>query len=195
MNLGVLASHGGTTLQSLIDAFARGRIPGRVSVVVSNNGDSGALVKARQAGVQAVHLSSRTHPDPATLDAAIQEVLVAADVDVVCLAGYIASPDPERRTASLTFLPRNVRRTSLNSYFRNSLVRQKRTTTTAATNRPTTSTLTSTWDVSNVKAQAESRFTGLTDYHYEPYKSPKQQRNTADQILPIPRPVRRHRVA
>jgi len=53
MNLGVLASHEGTTLQSLIDAFARGRIPGRVSVVVSNNGDSGALVKARQAGVQA----------------------------------------------------------------------------------------------------------------------------------------------
>ena len=79
MNLGVLASHEGTTLQSLIDAFARGRIPGRVSVVVSNNGDSGALVKARQAGVQAVHLSSRTHRDPATLDAAIREVLVAAE--------------------------------------------------------------------------------------------------------------------
>jgi folate-dependent phosphoribosylglycinamide formyltransferase PurN len=73
MNLGVLASHEGTTLQSLLDAFAGGRIPGRVSVVVSNNGDSGALVKARQAGVQAVHLSSRTHRDPATLDAAIRD--------------------------------------------------------------------------------------------------------------------------
>ena len=89
MNLGVLASHEGTTLQSLLDAFASGRIPGRVSVVVSNNGGSGALVKARQAGVQAVHLSSKTHPDPATLDAAIREALVAADVDVVFLAGYM----------------------------------------------------------------------------------------------------------
>src|SRR6476469_7788644 len=69
MNLGVLASHEGTTLQRLLDAFADRRIPGRVSVVVSNNGDSGALVKARQAGVQAVHLSSRTHRDPATLEA------------------------------------------------------------------------------------------------------------------------------
>jgi hypothetical protein len=94
MNLGVLASHEGTTLQSLIDAFARGRIPGRVSVVVSNNGDSGALVKARQAGVQAVHLSSRTHPDPATLDAAIREVLVAANVDVIFLAGYMKKLGP-----------------------------------------------------------------------------------------------------
>jgi phosphoribosylglycinamide formyltransferase-1 len=96
MNLGVLASHEGTTLQSLFDAFAGGRIPGRVSVVVSNNGDSGALVKAREAGVQAVHLSSRTHGDPATLDAAIRDVLVAAAVDVVFLAGYMKKLGPLR---------------------------------------------------------------------------------------------------
>lgn len=89
MNLGVLASHEGTTPQSLLDAFAGGRIPWRVSVVVSNNGDSGALAKARQAGVQAVHLSSRTHRDPVTLDAAIRDVLVAAAVDIVFLAGYM----------------------------------------------------------------------------------------------------------
>src|SRR6476660_10227804 len=89
MNLGVLASHEGTTLQSLLDAFADRRIPGRVSVVVSNNGDSGALVKARQAGVQAVHLSSRTHRDQATLYAAIRDVLVMAAVDIVFLAGYM----------------------------------------------------------------------------------------------------------
>ena len=94
MNLGVLASHEGTTLQRLLDAFADRRIPGRVSVVVSNNGDSGALVKARQAGVQAVHLSSRTHRDPATLDAAIRDVLVAAAVDVVFLAGYMKKLGP-----------------------------------------------------------------------------------------------------
>src|SRR5262245_48074700 len=43
MNVGVLASHEGTTLQSLLDACAGGRIQGRVAVVVSNNGDSGAL--------------------------------------------------------------------------------------------------------------------------------------------------------
>ena len=94
MNLGVLASHEGTTLQSLLDAFAGGRIPGRVSLVVSNNGDSGALAKARHAGVQAVHLSSSTHPDPATLDAAIVDVLVAAGVDVVFLAGYMKKLGP-----------------------------------------------------------------------------------------------------
>jgi phosphoribosylglycinamide formyltransferase 1 len=94
MNVGVLASHEGTTLESLLDAFSVGRIQGRVAVVVSNNGDSGALRRARQAGVQAVHLSSKTHEDPTALDAAIRGVLVAADVDVVFLAGYMKKLGP-----------------------------------------------------------------------------------------------------
>jgi phosphoribosylglycinamide formyltransferase 1 len=94
MNLGVLASHEGTTLQSLFDAFADGRIPGRVSVVVSNNSDAGALRRARQAGIQAVHLSLKTHENPAALDAAIRSVLVAADVDLVFLAGYVKKIGP-----------------------------------------------------------------------------------------------------
>jgi phosphoribosylglycinamide formyltransferase-1 len=94
MNIAVLASHEGTTLQSLLDAVADGRIEGRVAVVVSNNGHSGALRRARQAGVQAVHLSSRTHEDPAALDAAIREVLVTARVDLVFLAGYMKRLGP-----------------------------------------------------------------------------------------------------
>jgi len=94
MNVGVLASHEGTTLQSLLDGCSDGRIQGRVAVVVSNNGDSGALRRARGAGVQAVHLSSKTHQDPAALDAAIRGVLVAADVDVVFLAGYLKRLGP-----------------------------------------------------------------------------------------------------
>lgn len=94
MNLGVLASHEGTTLQSLLDACASGRIQGRVAVVVSNNSDAGAMRRARRAGVQAVHLSSKTHEDPAALDAAIRNVLIAADVDVVFLAGYMKKLGP-----------------------------------------------------------------------------------------------------
>ncbi len=94
MTVGVLASHEGTTLQSLLDACADGRVQGRVSVVVSNNSDAGALRRARQAGAQAVHLSSRTHADPTALDAAIRDVLRAADVDLVFLAGYMKKLGP-----------------------------------------------------------------------------------------------------
>lgn len=94
MNIGVLASHEGTTLQSVLDACAGGRIPARVAIVVSNNGNSGALRRAREAGVPAVHLSSKTHQDPDALDEAIRGALAEADVDVVFLAGYMKKLGP-----------------------------------------------------------------------------------------------------
>jgi phosphoribosylglycinamide formyltransferase-1 len=89
MNIGVLASHEGTTLQAVLDACAAGRIAARVSVVISNNADSGALRRARAAGVAAVHLSSRTHPQPSELDEAIRAVLVTNACELVLLAGYM----------------------------------------------------------------------------------------------------------
>jgi len=50
LNIGVLASHEGTTLQCVLDACAAGRIQGKVVVVISNNGNSGALSRAKAAG-------------------------------------------------------------------------------------------------------------------------------------------------
>jgi len=52
MKIGVLASHEGTTLQSLLDGCASGHIGGDVVIVVSNNGDAGALARARTAASQ-----------------------------------------------------------------------------------------------------------------------------------------------
>lgn len=94
MNFGVLASHEGTTLQSVLDACAAGRIPGRVSVVISNNGKAGALLRARASGVPAHHLSSKTHEQPVALDTAIRDALVAARVDLVFLGGYMKKLGP-----------------------------------------------------------------------------------------------------
>jgi len=94
MNIGVLASHEGTTLQEILDACADGRISARISVVVSNNSGSGALVRARRAGVQALHLSSLTHPDPIQLDAAIRDALIVAKVDLIFLGGYMRKVGP-----------------------------------------------------------------------------------------------------
>jgi len=94
MRLGILASHEGTTLQAVLDAVADGRLPARVAVVVSNNRESGALHRARAAGVPAVHLSSVTHPDPDELDRAIVTTLTNARADAVLLAGYMKKLGP-----------------------------------------------------------------------------------------------------
>ena len=94
MNIGVLASHEGTTLQSVLDACAEGRIAARVTLVVSNNSGSGAVRRARHAGVTVAHLSSTTHPDPGALDLAVRNALTAAAVDLVLLAGYMKKLGP-----------------------------------------------------------------------------------------------------
>lgn len=87
--IGVLASHEGTTLQAILDACAARAIPAQVVVVISNNGGSGALRRARAVGAEALHLSSKTHPEPGALDSAIVAALKARDVEVVMLAGYM----------------------------------------------------------------------------------------------------------
>ena len=99
LRIGVLASHEGTTLQSIIDACAQGRIDGRVVAVISNNSGSGALRRAASAGIETFHLSSVTHPDGDSLDAAICCSLQRAAADVVFLAGYMKRLGPRTLTA------------------------------------------------------------------------------------------------
>jgi phosphoribosylglycinamide formyltransferase-1 len=94
MRLGILASHEGTTLQAVLDGVANGSLPACVAVVISNNGQSGALRRSRAAGLLAVHLSSVTHPDPKQLEWAIVNTLADACVDVVLLAGYMKKLGP-----------------------------------------------------------------------------------------------------
>lgn len=89
LKLGFLASHGGTNMQAIIDACKEGRLQAEPRVVIGNNSRSGALERARGEDIPACHLSRRTHPDPAELDAAILATLRQHQVEVVCLAGYM----------------------------------------------------------------------------------------------------------
>ena len=76
-------------MQAIIDACRDGRLSGDARVVVGNNSRSGALTRARKAGIACYHLSSHTHPDVAALDGAICDALQHHEVQVVCLAGYM----------------------------------------------------------------------------------------------------------
>jgi phosphoribosylglycinamide formyltransferase 1 len=95
LRIGALASHEGTTLQAILDACANGSLAARVVAVVSNNSDSGALRRARAAGAEALHLSSKTHAEPELLDGAITNALLERGVDVVMLAGYMKKLGPQ----------------------------------------------------------------------------------------------------
>ncbi len=92
--LAILASGEGTTLQALLDAIGTDRLRTQIVVVISNNSGSGALRRARDAGIATAHLSAQTHPDPDQLDRAILDALSAANADWVLLAGYLKKLGP-----------------------------------------------------------------------------------------------------
>ena len=94
LRLGVLASHTGTNLQTIIDACKSGRLDARVCAVISNNSRSGALRRARHEGIPAYHLSGVTHPAEEELDSAILRVLESHSVNLVALAGYMKRVGP-----------------------------------------------------------------------------------------------------
>jgi len=81
-------------VQAIIDACRAGRITAEPCVVISNNRDAEVLARARRAGVPALHLSARTHPDPAALDGAIADALSAHGATLVVLAGYMKRIGP-----------------------------------------------------------------------------------------------------
>lgn len=94
INLGFLASHNGSNMQAIVDACTSGRIDAKPCVVISNNSTSGALARARREGIPGYHLSGKTHPDPAQLDAAILDALLRHEVELVILAGYMKKLGP-----------------------------------------------------------------------------------------------------
>ncbi|MBL4682653.1 MAG: phosphoribosylglycinamide formyltransferase [Pseudomonadales bacterium] len=87
--IGILVSHQGTNFQAIVDACDTGRIGAKIVVAISNNSQSEGLKRARRASIEAVHLSSSTHPNPDDLDAAIARVFESRNVDIVVTAGYM----------------------------------------------------------------------------------------------------------
>ena len=91
--LAVLVSGSGSNLQAVLDACASGRIDGRVELVVSNRRDAYALERAARAGVPTAYHPLRPFREAgrsrADYDAALADVVAAADPDWVVLAGWM----------------------------------------------------------------------------------------------------------
>ncbi len=95
----VLISGRGSNLQSIIDAIADRRLDATLAVVVSNRADAVGLTRAKDAGIEALFLSPTAYPDREAYDGAIAQLLLARDVNLVCLAGYMRVVGPRLLTA------------------------------------------------------------------------------------------------
>ncbi|MDD6806929.1 MAG: phosphoribosylglycinamide formyltransferase [Oscillospiraceae bacterium] len=91
VNVAVLVSGGGTNLQALLDAEARGEIKsGEIKVVISNKAGAYALERAKNSGVDGVTVLKKECGSPEAFEDKILSVLESYDIDVIVLAGFLS---------------------------------------------------------------------------------------------------------
>ncbi|NQU65610.1 MAG: phosphoribosylglycinamide formyltransferase [SAR324 cluster bacterium] len=89
MNIAFLASHGGSNMQSIINAVKRGQLDANLVAVICNNSGSQALARAKAEEIPAYHISGMSHSGSSAADAAILDILTKSRADLIVLAGYM----------------------------------------------------------------------------------------------------------
>ena len=96
--LGVLISGRGSNLVALLDAIEFGRLDATVKVVASNKANAAGLERAKERGIQTVHLDPKAFsqdPNPReAYDVAMGALLQQHGVECVALAGYMRIVTP-----------------------------------------------------------------------------------------------------
>lgn len=87
--VGVLISGSGTNLQALIDATRASDLGAEIALVISNKDDVLGLKRAQDASISTKVIRHRDFPQRVDFDAALHNELVKADIDIVCLAGFM----------------------------------------------------------------------------------------------------------
>ena len=85
MRIAVLVSGNGGNLQALIDANLSGQIIG----VLSNKADAYALQRAEKANIATAVISHKDYPNRESFDDAMHQQLLAWEIDLVILAGFM----------------------------------------------------------------------------------------------------------
>ena len=87
--LGILISGGGSNMKSIVAACEAGEVPAEVAVVISNRADAPGLAWATEHGLATAVLPHTDFPGREAHDRAVVERLREAEVEWVCLAGYM----------------------------------------------------------------------------------------------------------
>lgn len=92
--IGVLASGSGSNLQSIIDHIEQRRLDAVIRVVISNNPDAYALIRAQKHGIPSVVIRHQEFPTRETFDVQMAETLVSFGVELVVMAGFMRVLSP-----------------------------------------------------------------------------------------------------
>jgi len=86
----ILISGRGSNMASLIEAATATNFPAEIVLVVSNIAGAGGLEKARASGIETATVVSKPFgKDREAFERALNDTLVAHNVELVCLAGFL----------------------------------------------------------------------------------------------------------
>lgn len=89
LKIAVLVSGRGSNLQAMIDAAERGVIKAKVELVISDKADAFALERAKKHGIKTAVFDVKKFKLKDEYEKAIVKELKAADIGLLCLAGYM----------------------------------------------------------------------------------------------------------
>lgn len=92
--LGILLSGRGSNFEAIADSIQAGRLPAEIAIVISNRAEAPGLESARRRGLNAKLIPSKGRVREEH-DAEVVAALKDANVDLVCLAGYMRLLSPE----------------------------------------------------------------------------------------------------
>ena len=87
--IGVLVSGRGSNLQALVTAVDSGRLDATIAVVISNVAGAPAVARAERAGIETLVIPHTGWPSREAFDERLADALVAREVRLVCLAGFM----------------------------------------------------------------------------------------------------------
>ena len=89
--IAVLVSGGGTNLQAVLDAQARGEIPhGEITLVISDRPGAYALERARKAGIPGMEINCKTCGGHDAFEGKLITALEENRTDLIVLAGFLS---------------------------------------------------------------------------------------------------------
>lgn len=89
MKVGVLVSGRGSNMLALAEACAAPDFPAEIAMVVSDVPAAGGLAAARERGLPAVAVDRTAFANRAAFEAALDDALRHAGVEIICLAGFM----------------------------------------------------------------------------------------------------------
>jgi phosphoribosylglycinamide formyltransferase-1 len=89
IDLGILVSGNGSNLQAIIDRCAEGTLDAKIRIVLSNNPKAYALERCRKHGIPAMVIDHHEFPSRELFDRRAVELLKAAGVELVVMAGFM----------------------------------------------------------------------------------------------------------